>query len=420
MAKLNAQNQAFYELLTAKRGKTITSKEILDVTGWTDSTWRTHWNKGVYSPFLTEQADGSYRVSNSDALNETAFQKRVTQKHQSRELGAQCKSPLARALLRKAKENITLALELYNRPSLENRLDGFCMLFCAAWEQLLKATLIERDGEQSIYRQVKPGRRHETLSLEECLARLFLETDPVRRNIGLIAEFRHEATHLLMREVQGVMSRIFQSGILNFARRFQQFANEPLFLSSSGGLLSLVCDFEDQPDVLSLRQMYGETVGNEIAALIEHISQEIRKTDDHTFAIPVEYRLRLTKKEMKGDITLVPADEAPVALKVVEKPVPVEHQFPHKATDAAKLVGEAIGKRFTNDMFLAVCHQEKWKSSNNEFHHEIKHPVKYRIYSQKAVDFVINKEKNDAGYIDRAVNSYHAAQRKKMRSRTGK
>lgn len=32
-----------------------------------------------------------------------------------------------------------LALELYNRPSLDNRLDAFVLCFCTAWEQLLKA-----------------------------------------------------------------------------------------------------------------------------------------------------------------------------------------------------------------------------------------------------------------------------------------
>ena len=37
-----------------------------------------------------------------------------------------------------------LALELYNRPSLDNRLDSFILCFCVAWEQLLKAMLIEK------------------------------------------------------------------------------------------------------------------------------------------------------------------------------------------------------------------------------------------------------------------------------------
>lgn len=37
-----------------------------------------------------------------------------------------------------------LALELYNRPSIENRMDAFVMCFCTSWEQLLKAILIEK------------------------------------------------------------------------------------------------------------------------------------------------------------------------------------------------------------------------------------------------------------------------------------
>ncbi|WP_434670402.1 DUF3644 domain-containing protein [Klebsiella sp. B345] len=47
-----------------------------------------------------------------------------------------------------------LALELYNRPSLENKMDAFVMCFCTAWEQFLKARIIEQDGEKTIFRSV--------------------------------------------------------------------------------------------------------------------------------------------------------------------------------------------------------------------------------------------------------------------------
>ena len=58
-----------------------------------------------------------------------------------------------------------LALELYNRPSLENKLDGFVLLFCTAWEQLTKAMLIESKGEDSIFLPPNNKGFRETISL---------------------------------------------------------------------------------------------------------------------------------------------------------------------------------------------------------------------------------------------------------------
>lgn len=412
-AKLNPQNQAFLDLLRANKGKVISTKNILAATGWQKSTWKTHWTKGVYSPFLSERGNGDYLVTIIGDLDEAAFHKRITQNHQARELGANCKNPLARALLRKAKDNMTLALELYNRPSLDNRLDGFCVLFCMAWEQLLKAEIIEAEGEEHIYRPTKPGKRSETISLEEALGRRFKNDDPVRKNVALIAEFRHEATHLLMRELQGVMSRVFQSGVMNFARRFLTAAEHPLFPQTSAGLLSLVSDFDTKPDVITLRQMYGPVVGNEVSDLLTTISEEIQKQDNLQFAIPVGYSLVLTKKESEGDIKLTPGDEAPIKATVIEKPVPLENRYPYKAGAAAALVQKELNQKFTTYQFLSICHQEKWQSSNNAHHHCITHPILYHLYSAKAVDFCVGKIKTDATYLTKAVAAYKAIVGKK-------
>ncbi|MCV6004036.1 DUF3644 domain-containing protein, partial [Escherichia coli] len=84
-------------------------------------------------------------------INFIEFKKRLSQSKHYQELGHRCKSNLAKALIKKSRDNMMLALELYNRPSLENKLDGFVMLFSTAWEQLLKSMIIEAEGELAIY-----------------------------------------------------------------------------------------------------------------------------------------------------------------------------------------------------------------------------------------------------------------------------
>ena len=70
----------------------------------------------------------------------------------------------------KSQEAFILAIELYNRPTIQYRVEGRAFFLCNAWELLLKAFLIQRNGERSIY---CPEKRDRTLSLEDCAKRVF-------------------------------------------------------------------------------------------------------------------------------------------------------------------------------------------------------------------------------------------------------
>ena len=142
--------RAFFDLLSnaEKASKTVSKSEILNATGWKEVTLRTYQDKGQLADYLTEITPEEYEVSRVSHLTPQEFARRLSQSKHRQGLGHNFKSRLAKALLRKSKDNMMLALELYNRPSLENRLDGFVLLFCVAWEQLLKAELIKRDGER--------------------------------------------------------------------------------------------------------------------------------------------------------------------------------------------------------------------------------------------------------------------------------
>lgn len=54
-------------------------------------------------------------------------------------------------LLDKSCEAFVLAIELYNRPSIRYRVEGFSFFVCNAWELMLKAKLLHDEGPQSIY-----------------------------------------------------------------------------------------------------------------------------------------------------------------------------------------------------------------------------------------------------------------------------
>lgn len=61
-------------------------------------------------------------------------------------------------LLEKSRESFLMAIEIYNKPTIRYRIEGFAMFVCNAWELLLKARIITISGEKSIYYKDNPNR----------------------------------------------------------------------------------------------------------------------------------------------------------------------------------------------------------------------------------------------------------------------
>ena len=76
---------------------------------------------------------------------------------------------LIEKFIEKSQEAFIVGLELYNKPTLKYRVEGFSFFICNAWELLLKAHLIKELGEKSIYYPDKPNR---SISLENCIRKI--------------------------------------------------------------------------------------------------------------------------------------------------------------------------------------------------------------------------------------------------------
>lgn len=442
--KIPKSHKQLLKLLQEKEenGEYITQKEILDATTWKAITFRTYWVKGQLSDFLNEVGSELYEASGSLGLSEQEFTKLLSQSKHRRGLGHNCKSRLAKALLKKSRDNMLLALEFYNRPSLENRMDGFVLCFCIAWEQLLKAMLIEKHGEASIFKEGTNRRGiRETISLRDCLEQLFDHSAIIRKNIERIAYYRDQAVHLLMPEVQGILSRVFQSGILNYTTIFQEFTEQPFLSSSHSGMLSLVGDLKS-PSVTVLRANYGEKIGDEIFELMTNTANEAKAMDDIQFAIPLNVKLVFATKDRQGNlVTLARAEEGIEGLKraiVVEKPVDHSRTHPFSEKEIIKTINQRLKQKYSSELlrkkligrnkltnepeinsycFRAVVDKLKWKNSDNKYHYQNK-KLEYHYYSDFAVEEIIQKIIHRDDFIANARNSYaHTLKKKKKKLR---
>ena len=289
---------------------------------------------------------------------------------------------------------------------------------------------MERDGEQSIFQsKAKPDGIRETVSLRECVNRYFKSHSGVRKNIERITYYRDQAVHLLMPEVQGIMSRIFQSGVMNYGKVFHEFSEQPFLPSSHAGMLSIVGDL-GRPSNATIIAKYGQNAGKELISILESLRTEAEQANNIEFAIPLNIKLVFATSDDEGNtVTLSKAEAGMEGLAnaiVVEKPVDRSRTHPFRTNDAVKEINRRLRERSDSDLlrehlkcsssllvrtkinefdFRAVATKLKWRNSDNAEHYLHKNPETH-YYSDSALEIFIDRVLSNKGYLENARTSY--------------
>ena len=131
---------------------------------------------------------------------------------------------LAKRLVDKSIEAFIMGLEIYNKPTIRYRIEGFSFFIVNAWELLLKAELLNR-GE-SIYYKDKPDR---TLSVDSVIRKIYTDKHTrIRINLEKIIELRNISTHYITEDYEVKYAPLFQACVLNFVNEMQRFHDEDI------------------------------------------------------------------------------------------------------------------------------------------------------------------------------------------------
>ena len=152
------------------------------------------------------------------------------------------KNDLAKDLTNKSIEAFLLAIEIFNKPTIQYRVEGFGFFICNAWELMLKAYLIKIKGENSIYYKDKPDR---SIRFESCLRQIMTnENDPIRKNLEKIIELRNTSTHFILKEYEELYVPLFQASVINYSNKIKEYLNEDIGEHIPYGFLTLMQNFE--------------------------------------------------------------------------------------------------------------------------------------------------------------------------------
>ncbi|MFQ9979288.1 DUF3644 domain-containing protein [Clostridium cadaveris] len=199
-------------------------------------------------------------------------------------------------LLEKSKEAFIMAIEIYNKPTIHYRVEGFSFFICNAWELMLKAYMINKVGESSIYYKDNSSR---TITLEKCISSIFTNNkDPLRLNLEKIIELRNTSTHFITEEYEMIYIPLFQSCVFNFIEKMQEFHDIDMTEIIPQNFLTLAVSMKSI-NINEIRAKYPEEIAKKLINTKGNIS-ELVESNNNVFAIRIEHHHYITKDKNKA------------------------------------------------------------------------------------------------------------------------
>lgn len=222
-------------------------------------------------------------------------------------------------LIEKSKEAFLLAIEIYNKPSIRYRIEGFSFFICNAWELMLKAYLARTRGDAAIYYKDNPNR---TITLEKCIKSVFTnEHSPIHKNLMRIVELRNTSTHFIVEEYEMLYVPLFQACVFNYTEKMQEFHNIDMTLFVPQNFLTLTVSMRPF-NIEEIRAKYPGQVAERLISANAALKPEI-EAENNAFAIRIDHFHYITKDKSKATETLRidrTASESVQIIKEVQDP----------------------------------------------------------------------------------------------------
>ena len=307
---------------------------------------------------------------------------------------------LSKKLVEKSKEAFIMAIEIYNKPSIKYRVEGFSFFICNAWELMLKAHLINISGDRSIYYADNPNR---TITLELCIRNIFTnDKDPLRRNLEKIIELRNTGTHYIIEEYEMVYIPLFQACVFNFIEKMQAFHNVDMTEIVPRNFLTLTVSMASL-DTDEIRAKYPDEIADKLLSLNETLSPIIDESNAR-FAIRVDHHYYITKnKDIASTIVRID-NSAETGIKIVEKLKDPNNVFKYTCKKCCIEINKRLSKAgilwvFNRSHFDLFCKYYDVKANEKLCYVSKIYSEPQYSYSLQTIDFVVDEIKKDPDNI---------------------
>ena len=277
------------------------------------------------------------------------------------------------------------------------------MFICNAWELMLKAHMINKLGENSIYYLNNPDR---TLSLSDCIKKIFTnDKDPLRINIEKIIELRNTSTHFITEEYEMVYVPLFQACVLNFNDKMLKFHNIDMTLIVPQNFLTLSVSLKALNEA-EISAKYPEIISKKLFSIKNSI-EALESTENSKFAININVNHYITKDRKSADAIFHIAKDGEEPVAVIKELKEPELVFKYTAKTSIETIINMLTRNKIQPLYNGQpAAFTKYHFSNLVKYFGIKNNKKfcwkydvgnttfYR-YSLQALEFIVEEIKKD-------------------------
>lgn len=308
-------------------------------------------------------------------------------------------------LVDKSIEAFIMGLEIYNKPTIKYRIEGFSFFICNAWELMLKAELLNRN--EDIYYSDKSGR---TLSLEPTIKKIYSDKNTrVRLNLEKIIELRNISTHFITEDYEAKYAPLFQACVLNFVNEVKRFHNIDISNYISQNFLTITANYEPLSNE-QIRLKYPPEIAERFIQQSNQIDVLTQEYDSDKFAIPIKQNLYITKKKDEADFVIAMASESPNKVAIVKELKDPANTHKYAFNNVIAVVNNRLSKSniklgykngFNSYVLNLFIEFYDIKSDNKySYKHSLGNSTSY-TYSERLIDFIINEiKKNPDGFVE--------------------
>lgn len=315
---------------------------------------------------------------------------------------------LSEKLVEKSIEAFIMGLEIYNKPTIRYRVEGFAFFVCNAWELMIKAKMINDFGECSIYYPDKPDR---TIDLSRAVKKVFTNNkDPLRLNIEKIISLRNTSTHFITDDYERIYAPLFQACVTNFSNKLIEFHNRDITDEIPQNFLTLSLNLSELTDN-DIRAKYTPEIAEKFIIQRNELVISEQQVRNPKFAISIEQNLYITKNRDEAQFLVAVdrnADAKGTIIKEMRDPrnthnygfntlleavnnrieqKKIDFQFKNESGEIRKIVT-------TNDLTLFIKFYDMKQDDKFSYLHVIGKSRSYS-YSNAAVDFIVGAIKKE-------------------------
>ena len=368
--KLRASYQFFLKMQNEK--KPFTSDDIAAVTGWSNSTIRTYKTK-KWSNILAPLPNKCFSADVS-AYTEEAYVRMMSQNYkQSIDPFKPELSEQVEELVVKARDSAILAIDIYNRPIIAFRSQGYIVMMVIAWTALFHA-IYELEGIDYFYKEKNGNDKivdgdKKAFELDRCIEKCGnLISNAVKNNLHLFILLRNKIEHRYVPAFDFDVFGECQAMLLNF---------ENLITEKFGPYYALNNSLSFPLQVSSVRSNIHAEVTKKIQSkhyseLKEYIEAYRSSLDDDVFS-DSQYSFRIFLIPQLGNhrsssdcaVEFIRYDpkhpedfesvKRDIAL-IKEKRIPVANQGKFKPRMVCDVLSEKMGTKISTNL-----HAKAWK-----------------------------------------------------------